>query len=80
MNDIKSLTGNGGSFYLDAPEAELKIEGSTTVKDSEATVGRGGLVYVNKAKVVHFFGTLTSFYGMKSALEGSIIYTTYNLV
>lgn len=54
LSNIKSQTGNGGSFYLDAPEGELRILGSTTVTDSEATVGRGGLVYINRAKIIDF--------------------------
>lgn len=46
---MKTTTGNGGTIYLDAALATLEISGSTVIEDSEATLGRGGLIYVNKA-------------------------------
>ena len=78
LRNIKSMTGNGGSFYLEGEKIKLKITASSTVTDSEATAGKGGLVYVNKADQVDFDSPLTSFFGMKSKLEGSILYSAYN--
>lgn len=66
LSKIKSMNGNGGSFYLEGELIRLKMTASSSITDSEATGGRGGLIYINKADLVELDGTLTSFYGMKS--------------
>lgn len=72
MTNLTSSSGNGGTFYLDSTAAKLRLEGTSTITNSQANL-KGGLAYIEQASEVYIDqSTMSEIYSLSS---GSVLYS-----